>query len=267
MHPILFEINLGFIRIPLHSYGFLIAIGFLCGIATVRKLSVRSKMNPDINADLAFWLLMYGFIGARVLFIFTRLEYFLENPIDMFKVWEGGLVFFGGLIAATGYAVFYFKKHKLNVWKMIDVLSPGLVIAHAFGRMGCLMAGCCYGRLTNEPWGIKLNSELVDDALKGVPLHPTQIYESVSLFILYAGMMHIFRTKKFDGQVGLTYFVLYPIIRSIIEIYRGDSIRGFVIEGVLSTSQFISIGVFAVALTVLLYRLKQTTEQMSKNRI
>jgi phosphatidylglycerol:prolipoprotein diacylglycerol transferase len=257
MHPILFEINLGFAVIPLHSYGFLIAIGFLCGIATIRKLAVRSQMNPDIVADLGFWLLMYGFIGARVLFIITRLEYFIENPMDIFKVWEGGLVFFGGLIAATGYAFYYFRKHKLNIWKMIDVLSPGLVVAHAFGRMGCLAAGCCYGRPTDVPWAIKLNSELVDDAMKNIPLHPTQIYESMSLFILYFGMLYIFRHRKFDGQVGLTYFMLYPIIRSIIEIYRGDSIRGFVIEGILSTSQFISIGVFAAALVVLLFRLKQ----------
>ena len=257
MHPLLFEINLGFFKIPLHAYGFLIAIGFLCGIATVRKLSVRSKMNPDINADLAFWLLLYGFVGARILFIFTRIDYFLENPIDMLKVWEGGLVFFGGLIAATAYAIFYFKKHNLNVWKMIDVLVPGLVVAHAFGRLGCLMAGCCYGRPTNLPWAIKLNSELVDDVLRNVPLHPTQIYESLALFILYAGLMSIFSTKKFDGQVGLTYFVLYPIVRSIIEIYRGDTVRGFVIDGILSTSQFISIGVFAMALGLLIFRLKQ----------
>lgn len=258
MHPLLFEINLGFLHIPLHTYGFMIAIGFLLGITTVRKLSVRNGMNPDVNADLAFWLLMYGFIGARVLFIITRLDFFIANPMDIFKVWEGGLVFFGGLIAATAYAFYFFRKHRLNIWKMIDVLSPGLVIAHAFGRIGCLAAGCCYGRPTSVPWAIKLDSELVDDNLKGVPLHPTQIYESLSLFILYAGLLHISRQKKFDGQVGLTYFMLYPIIRSIIEIYRGDSIRGFVIEGILSTSQFISILVFAAAFVVLLRRLKQS---------
>lgn len=266
MHPLLFELNLGFLHIPFHTYGLLIAIGFLCGIAVVRNLSVKSQMNPDINADLAFWLLFYGFIGARILFIITRLEFFMENPLDMFKVWEGGLVFFGGLILATAYAFYYFKKHKLNVWKMLDVLAPGLVIAHAFGRLGCMAAGCCYGRPTGEPWGIRLNSELVDDAYKNIPLHPTQLYESVSLFILFAGMMYIFRTKKFDGQVGLTYFILYPIIRSIIEIYRGDSIRGFVIDGILSTSQFISIGVFAAALVVLLYRLKQSEQLHAKLR-
>ena len=267
MHPLLFEINLGFLKIPLHSYGFLIAIGFLCGIATVRKLSVLSKMNPDVNADLAFWLLIYGFLGARVLFVITRLDFFIQNPFEIFKVWEGGLVFFGGLIAATIYAVFYFRKHKLNVWKMIDVLSPGLVVSHAFGRIGCLAAGCCYGSPTQKPWGIRLNSNLVDEIVRGVPLHPTQIYESLSLFILYGGMLYVFRHKKFDGQVGLTYFILYPIIRSIIEIYRGDSIRGFVIDGILSTSQFISILVFIVALSVLFYRIRQTELNVSNRRV
>ena len=176
MFPLLYEINLGFLKIPLHTYGFMIAIGFLLGIATVRQLSLKSKMDPDVNADLCFWLLFYGFVGARVLFIITRLDYFIQNPFDMVKVWEGGLVFFGGLIASTAYAFYYFKKHKLSLWRMIDVLAPGLVIAHAFGRIGCLSAGCCYGRPTDVPWAIKLHSDIVDESLRGVPLHPTQIY-------------------------------------------------------------------------------------------
>jgi phosphatidylglycerol:prolipoprotein diacylglycerol transferase len=260
MHPLLFELNLGFIQIPFHTYGFLIAIGFLCGIAMVRKLSVKSGMDPDLNADLAFWLLFYGFVGARILFIITRLEFFLANPLDMLKVWEGGLVFFGGLIAASAYGIYFFWKHKLNPWRMMDVLVPGLTVAHAFGRLGCMSAGCCYGKPTSMPWGIRLNSDLVDDNLRGIPLHPTQLYEAFSLFILFAGLLYIFKHKRFDGQVGLTYFMLYPIIRSIIEVYRGDSIRGFVIDGILSTSQFISIGVFLAALFVLLYRMKQAEQ-------
>ena len=258
MHPLLYVLHFGSVEIPLHTYGFLIAIGFLTGIYTVRKLAAKSGMNPDLVSDLAFWLLMWGFLGARILFVITRIHEFIDHPEDIVKVWEGGLVFFGGLIAATAYAFFYFKKHKLSPWRMIDILSPGLVVAHAFGRMGCLAAGCCYGRPTDVPWGIKLESDLVDEAMRGIPVHPTQLYESSSLFILYFGMLYIFKHKKFDGQVGLTYFMLYPIIRSIIEIYRGDTIRGFVIDGILSTSQFISILVFAGALGVLLYRMKQT---------
>ena len=260
MHPTLLEINLGFIIIPIHTYGLMIAIGFLCAIATVRKLSVKSEMNPDLVSDLAFWLLFVGFIGARVLFIITRLDYFIKDPLDMFKVWEGGLVFFGGLIASSFFGFYYIKKHALNAWKMMDVLAPGLVVAHAFGRLGCFGAGCCYGRPTGMPWGVRFDSDLVDFQFRGIPLHPTQLYESFSLFILFFGLLHIFKTKKFDGQVGLTFFMLYPIIRSIIEVYRGDSVRGFVIENVVSTSQFISILVFLAAFVVLLRRLKKNAK-------
>jgi phosphatidylglycerol:prolipoprotein diacylglycerol transferase len=263
MFPILFDLHFGSFHIPLHTYGFLIAVGFLLGIFTVRKLAAKSQMNPDLISDLAFWLLLWGFVGARILFVITRWQEFVEAPIDVFKVWEGGLVFFGGLIGATAFALYYFKKHKLSPWRMIDILTPGLVIAHAMGRLGCLSAGCCYGRPTGMPWGVRINSELVDASMRGIPLHPTQLYESSALLILYFGLLYIFKHKKFDGQVGLTYFMLYPIIRSIIEIYRGDSIRGFVIDGILSTSQFISILVFAGALVVLMYRMKQTHARSS----
>lgn len=261
MHPLLLEISLGSLSIPIHTYGLMIAIGFLCGVFTVRKLAMRSGINPDLVSDLAFWLLMIGFVGARLLYIITRLDFFVANPGEILRVWEGGLVFFGGLITSTIYAIYFFRKHKLAVWKMTDILSPGLVVAHAFGRVGCLAAGCCYGKPTGVPWGIKLNSELVDVSLRGIPLHPTQIYESSALFILYAGLLYVFRNKRFDGQVGLTYFMLYPVIRSVIEIFRGDTVRGFVIEDVLSTSQFISLLVFIAAGWMLNYRLKQTQEE------
>ena len=112
MHPILLELQLGSWRFPLHSYGLMIAIGFLVGISVVKKLSVRNSMDPEQVADLSFWLLMTGFLGARILFIITRIDYFLSNPIEMFKVWEGGLVFFGGLITATAYAFWFFRKHR-----------------------------------------------------------------------------------------------------------------------------------------------------------
>lgn len=258
MHPTLLEIPLGFATIPIHTYGLMIAIGFLLAIYTVRKLAIRNQINPDLVSDLSFWLLVYGFVGARALFVFTRFEDYRSNPIEILKVWEGGLVFFGGLITATLYAVFFFKRHRLAVWKMIDVLSPGVVLAHAFGRLGCLGAGCCYGRPTGGTWGIKLHSELVDLPLRGIPLHPVQLYESAALFVLFGGMMYLSRHRRFEGQVGLTYFMIYPIIRSIVELFRGDVIRGFVIEDILSTSQFISILVFSAATAVLIRRLKRT---------
>ena len=253
MHPLL--VNLG--PIPIHTYGFLIAIGFLTCVYTIRKLSERAGLNAERNLDLTFWMLLAGFLGARILFILTRFSYFMSEPLEMFKVWEGGLVFFGGPIACVPLLIWYVRKHKLPVWKTADAMIPGLVIAHMFGRFGCLAAGCCYGKPTGSEWGVRLYSELVDRQFQGVPLHPTQLYEASSLFILFCGLLYTFRHKKFDGQVILTYFMAYPVIRSIVEIFRGDLIRGFVIDDVLSTSQFISILIFVGASITLIYRLKQ----------
>jgi phosphatidylglycerol:prolipoprotein diacylglycerol transferase len=253
MHPIL--VNLG--PIPIHTYGFLIAIGFLVSLSVVKRLAIRSKVDPEIILDLAFWGLLSGFLGARILFIITRLNYFMSNPLDMFKVWEGGLVFLGGPLLGVPFVIWYIKKHKLPVWRVLDILTPGLVIAHAFGRLGCLAAGCCYGKPTGSSFGIRLYSDLVEKSSQGIPLHPTQLYESFALFILFGGLIYVSKKKVFDGQVSFTYLFAYPIIRSIIEIFRGDLIRGFVIEDILSTSQFISILIFAASAIVLMIRLKQ----------
>jgi phosphatidylglycerol:prolipoprotein diacylglycerol transferase len=105
------------------------------------------------------------------------------------------------------------------------------------------------------PWGIRLHSELVDESLRGIPLHPTQLYEFISLLILYFSLLVVFQKRKMEGQVGLTYFMVYPLIRSVIEIFRGDSVRGFVLDELLSTSQFISLLIFGASFFVLNRRL------------
>lgn len=259
MFPELFRIG----SLTIHTYGFLTAIGFLVAIAVIKNLSKRSGLPPQKIVDMAFWCLVLGLVGARVLFIITRFQEFLNAPADMFKIWQGGLVFYGGFIAALIYCVLYLRKHKLGLWKVFDVLTPGLVIAHMFGRFGCLAAGCCYGRPTGGEWGVRLSSDLVEPILRGVPLHPTQLYEATGLFVIFLGLLYEFRRKKFDGQVFLVYAMTYPILRSIVEMYRGDTIRGFVIDGLLSTSQFISIFVFLGALITLLIRLKRVQGRAS----
>jgi phosphatidylglycerol:prolipoprotein diacylglycerol transferase len=253
MHPIL--ANLG--PIPIHTYGFLIAIGFIVAVQVIQWHAKKSGLDAEKIQDLVFGCLAIGFLGARIVFIMTRFSYFMENPIDMFKVWEGGLVFYGGPLAATPFAIWFIRKHRFPLWRTLDSLAAGLVVAHAFGRMGCLAAGCCYGKPTDVPWAIKLNSELVDPALRGIPLHPTQIYESLALFILFFGLLIAFKRRRFEGQVALIYFMAYPIIRSVIEIYRGDTIRGFFIEGILSTSQAISALIFIAAAVFAFRRIQQ----------
>ncbi len=252
MFPILFQLG----PIPIHTYGALIAIGFLICVNIVKRLSIHDKLPVEKMLDLTFWGLLLGFLGARILYIITRWSVFMEDPISMFKIWEGGLVFLGGPLMIVPVFYFYMKKHQLNFWRLSDVFFPGMVIGHAFGRLGCISAGCCYGRPTGSDWGFKFFSEQIDVSLRGVPLHPVQLYEASALMVLFFGLLWVWKNKKFDGQVILTYFMVYPIIRSVVETFRGDSIRGFVIEGVLSTSQFLSILIFIGATAAMYLRLK-----------
>lgn len=253
MHPLLFQLG----PVPIHTYGVMIALGFLAALLVLKKLAPREGLELENIIDLAFLCLIAGFLGARILFILTLLHEFLADPVSIFKVWEGGLVFYGGPIAALPVIIWYTRKKKMSLWKVGDIAAPALTIAHFFGRLGCFSAGCCYGKPTDSPLGVKFYSPLVDASLRGVPLHPTQLYEAFSLLVLFFGLLYVERTKKFDGQAMLIYLMAYPIIRSLIEIYRGDEIRGFVIGNVVSTSQFISIGVFAVAALVLYRRLSR----------
>ncbi len=253
MHPFLFQLG----PFPIHTYGVMIAAGFLSALLVLKKLAPADGINVENAIDLAFLCLISGLTGARLLYIITRFGDFAADPASVFRVWEGGFVFYGGPIAAIPVLFWFARKKKLNVWKMGDVSAPGLTIGHFFGRLGCFSAGCCYGKPTDSPFGVKFYSMLVDPALRGVPLHPTQLYEAFSLLVLFVGLLFVQKTKKFDGQTMLIYLMAYPLIRSLIEVYRGDEIRGFVIGGVVSTSQFISLGVFALAGAILYRRLRQ----------
>lgn len=247
MYPLLLKLG----PISIHTYGLMVALGFFAALSVVRELAPASGLDPERSADTAFWLLVVGFIGARALFVITRFEDFAPDPLSVFKIWEGGLVFFGGPLVAIPWSIWWFKRNKISFWKSIDIYLPALTIAHAMGRLGCLAAGCCYGRPTDLPWGIHLHSELVEPSFRGVSLHPVQLYESAALIVFFLGLLVLHKRRKFDGQVGVTYLLAYPFIRSFIETFRGDSVRGFVIDGMLSTSQFISILFFAAGLWAL----------------
>lgn len=245
MHPVL----IWFGQFPLHSYGVLIALGFLCAVFLVKYDAMKLGWPVATSVDWCFLVLLVGFLGARALFILTRFEDFSTHPEQIFYVWEGGLVFYGGPLLALPWTIWFLRRHRIPFFEFADSAVQGLTLAHAFGRLGCLMAGCCFGKPTTHWWGIPLDSELVPEKWRGIPLHPTQLYEALSLLILFIALrFFVARRRKFKGQVMLSYFCFYPIIRSIIEIFRGDLIRGFVISDVVSTSQFISIFVFLASL-------------------
>ncbi|MCC6278351.1 MAG: prolipoprotein diacylglyceryl transferase [Oligoflexia bacterium] len=245
MHPQLLKIG----SITLHTYGFMIVVGFLIGLYLVYRQAKVEGLDQERMVDLSFWGLAMGLVGGRTFYILTRFEYFLDHPLEIFAFWEGGLVFYGGFLGGVAGFYFFSKRYKLPTLKAMDLAVPSLAIAHFFGRLGCFFAGCCFGKpCTPElPWSIVFKDPN-SLAPPGIPLHPAQLYDAANALIIFAVTFFLRNRKKFTGQLLVVYMFMYSIGRSIVEIYRGDTIRGFVIDPWLSTSQFLSIITFGVGI-------------------
>ncbi len=264
MFPKLFELpfKIGDFPLAIHTYGFFIAIGFIIGLWLATREAKKLGIEPRLISDLTFWILVWGLIGSRIVYIIVSWDEYRADPSMFIKIYKGGLVWYGGFIGALLFTLYYTKKHKLPFFKIADILIPSVSLGHAFGRLGCFSAGCCYGKecahdfifsvVFNHPESI---------APRGIPIHPVQLYEAFGEAIIFL-ILIIFRTRKrFDGQVLLMYMTLYPVLRSLLEMLRGDKIRGFVIEPYLSTSQFISIFVIAIAIYLQFYISKRIRER------
>jgi phosphatidylglycerol---prolipoprotein diacylglyceryl transferase len=246
MHPILLEF--GFVKI--FTYGLLVATGFFMAIMLGAHLAKKQGMDPQQIIDLCFYIMIASLLGARVLYVVVEHEYFVRYPLEAFKFWKGGLVFYGGLIGGMIAAAVYMKRHGMNFWKVADLLAPALALGQGIGRWGCFFAGCCYGGRTDLPWAIVF-TDPKSLAPLGVPLHPTQIYLSLNAIAIFLFLLWLLKRKQFDGQVIWFYGVLYSIGRFVIEYFRNDD-RGFVIEGFLSTSQFVGILFLSISIVMLI---------------
>lgn len=253
----LFGRDVGPFTLP--TYGVLLATAFLAGLWIAARQARKSGLDPNRITDLAIYVLIAGLVGAKVLLIVVEWDYYTSNPDRLFSVFRSGGVFYGGLIGALPVAWWYTRRHKLAAWQTVDAAIPGVALGQAIGRLGCLAAGCCYGRPTDLPWGITF-TDLYAARNVGVPidtaLHPTQLYESFVTFGIFAALLWIASHKRFHGQVIVSYVALYATARFLIEFVRGDAARGTVF-GVLSTSQFIAILMLLGAAAVLPYLMKK----------
>jgi phosphatidylglycerol:prolipoprotein diacylglycerol transferase len=262
MHPILFEIpaitiggwTLG--PIPIRMYGLMIGIGFLLAVFLASRRAKKEGIDPDRIMDMGVYLLLAAIVGSRVLYVLTTLQEFTDHPLDAFAIWKGGLVFYGGLIAAVPVGIWYVRKHKLPVWKTADIMAPFIALGHAFGRLGCFFAGCCYGSPCSGPVCITFRDSHSLAPL-GVPLFPTQLMESGGEFLIFGILMVLWRHRKFDGQLFWLYPLLYSVLRFIIEFFRGDVVRGVYFGGLVSTSQIIAVFLFGFSL-FMIWKLSKT---------
>ncbi len=248
VHPIILQFG----RFTITSYGVMVALAFLAGLWTASRRSPREGIHGEKVLDLGPWLIIGAIVGSRALFVISYWqEEFAGRPlIEIFKVWRGGLVFYGGLIGASLAFVLYARLKKLPLWKFADVLAPSIALGSVFGRIGCLLNGCCYGRECHLPWAITFPVSSVS-APGGVPRHPTQIYDALLNLVLYAGLAWLFRRKKFDGQVFAVYLVGYAVFRSLVEIFRGDYGEHYVSWA--TPAQLVSIAILGAGLVLLFF--------------
>ncbi len=262
MFPVLFKIG----PLTFHTYGLMVAIGFLTAMHFMQRDAKKAGINPEHILTMGFWILILGIAGTRIAHIIMYPDgYSWSNPWGWIAIWEGGLVFQGALPPALLFYIFYCRKHKLPMLTTTDIIFPYIPLGHAFGRIGCLMYSCCYGAPTSVPWAIRFphGSEMFNQQLQrypdlhasdawSLPVHPTQIYGSVGLFTLCLILLLLRkRLNPFPGFVMCMYFLLYGVGRFIVEFYRGDHNPNHLL-GNLSDQQVFALAGAAGALVVML---------------
>ena len=227
----------------------MVALAFIAGLWTASRRGLRENFHPETILDLGPWLIGGGILGARIFYVleYWREEFSQKPFTEIFMIQHGGLVFYGGFIGATLAGIFYARWKKLPVWKLADVLAPSVALGNVFGRIGCLMNGCCFGRECAAPWAIHFPSGH-ETYPSGV--HPTEIYDALLNLVLYLALAWLFRRKKFDGQIFALFLMAYACTRSFVEHFRGDYTARH-IHGGLTPAHLVSIGIFAAG--VILY--------------
>jgi phosphatidylglycerol:prolipoprotein diacylglycerol transferase len=234
--------------LTIHWYGVMVALGFLSGLWLASRRGVREGLRAETVLDLGPWLIVGTIAGARLLFVGTYWrEQFAGKPFwEVFKVWHGGLVYYGGLLGASLAGVLYARRKRQPLWKLADILAPSIALGQVFGRIGCLLNGCCYGRPCHLPWAISFPEHNAAGA-PTVPVHPTQIYESILSLGLCVALMWLHRRKRFDGQTFGLYLIGYALLRSFVELFRGDYppyqyLGGWVTPGHLGSALILTAG-------------------------
>jgi len=242
MYPEVFHLSF------LHTYGVLVAAAFLTALWMAGRLARQAKLNAEDVTNLGIYCALAAIGGAKLMMFLVDFRYYLDHPGEIFSLGtlQAGGVFYGGLIAALAISAWYMRKRRLPLLKTADVFAPAIALGHAIGRLGCFSAGCCWGVLCMRPWAVTFTDPVAHDLVGvplGVPLHPTQLYESFSEFLIFGLLYWRFQKAHRPGAVISLYLVLYSTARFIVEFYRYHE-QGNLFNGPLDTSQWISIVLF-----------------------
>jgi phosphatidylglycerol---prolipoprotein diacylglyceryl transferase len=251
VHPILFELG----PITIYSYGVLLAAAYLLGLWMAARRARAAGLDANKVLDLGIWVIIAALVGAKALLFIVDFEQFTSSWDEFTTLLRSGGVFYGGLIAAVVVCIYQLRKHKLPLWMSGDLFAPGIALGYMVGRLGCLLAGCCFGKQTNVAWAVTFTDPVANlnvGTPLNVPLHPTQLYESAAGLVILLLLLVIERKgRAFAGRTFWLFVLFYSVSRFIIEFYRGDD-RGMPVTW-LSTSQLISLVLFPLSLVMLWY--------------
>jgi phosphatidylglycerol:prolipoprotein diacylglycerol transferase len=262
MRPVLFHIPLGFASLPLYSYGLMLALSLIVGWYLTLELCERDGMDRVTMGRCYMWTAGAALAGARLLYVFTNLDRF-DNILDVFKVWQGGLVAYGGFLGGFVGAWVFCRLKGIRLLAWADCAVPSLCTGLMITRLGCLMYGCDFGKPFDGKWSIvfpagspAFNQQRVEgllgpSALHSLPVHPTQLYESLNGLVLLGLVMLVRRYRKFSGEMFVAFTMGYAILRYYVEVLRADEQRGAV--GPFTTSQFIGVTTFLAGAALLVY--------------
>ena len=260
MYPELFRIY----DFPITTYGIFLAVGMLVALFAASRLGERDGLPRERIYDIGLWTLIGGLLGSKILMLLV------EDNVNIFSLdfLRSGGVYYGGFLGGFLALVLLIRLYKLPFWKVADAFAPGVALGQAFGRQGCFAAGCCWGKHTDLPWGVQFTH--AGHEYTGVPiygpdgsdlyLHPTQLYESFFMLLVFGFLVHLHRKKKFDGQVLVAYAIIYAIFRFLVEFVRDDprgDLLGLTTLTGLSTSQLLSLVVAAGAIIFMIMRLRK----------
>jgi len=247
MHPILFQIG----DFPVYTYGLTMAMGFLIGFGWIFWEAKRLGENLDHYYNICLIALVGGIVGARIIHVIVTWEAYEGKLWSIINLRSGGLVWYGGLITVIVLILGYTRWKSLSFYKVTDIIAAPVAAGLAVGRLGCLMSGCCYGKVCDLPWAIRYpDNPMLSPDIIGVRVHPSPVYEMIACMVIAGILAYLQRRKTRDGQVIWTFLLLYGAVRFILELWRGDAVRGFI--GALSVSQAVSIPVVILAATILL---------------
>lgn len=280
MHPVLFYIG----NFAVGTFGLMVALGFLLAIQYLIRATRELSIPSEKIYDLGLVIMIAALVGSRIFYLFVEWEWFVRDPLGLIFSRQG-YVFYGGFVFA-GLAVIYLaRRWKMHLPRLADAIAPALALGHAIGRMGCYFNGCCHGdvchvhsflfrfpRVTDPQGNITGSPPYLEHLERGLvterdafslPVHPTQLYEAISLLVLFFILHRLYRRKRFaPGMLFLIYAVSYAVARFAIEFFRGD-LRGWIIPQVISTSQGIALVILAGAPFIYRYLMRLHRDEAS----